>query len=85
MLSAQYLEQPQSPRVDELVPGFGQDEPSSEQYWFRPNRREFLHARYRMESDSAWFARFEAHLARQVITDDRLTPAAGGGWLVGPA
>jgi outer membrane receptor protein involved in Fe transport len=77
MLSAQYLEQPQSPRVDELVPGFGQDEPSSEQYWFRPNRREFLHARYRMESDSAWFARFEAHLARQVITDDRRTQDFG--------
>ena len=73
MLSAQYLEQPMSPRVDELVPGYGQDNPSSEQYWFLPNRREFLHARYRLESDAAWFSRFEAHLARQVITDDRRT------------
>ena len=77
MLSAQYLEQPESPRVDELVPGYGQDEPSSEQYWFRPNRREFLHARYRLESDASWFARFEAHLARQVITDDRRTQDFG--------
>jgi outer membrane receptor protein involved in Fe transport len=77
MLSAQYLEQPQSPRVDELVPGFGQDEPSSEQYWFRPNRREFLHARYRMEGDSPLFKRFEAHIARQVITDDRRTQDFG--------
>jgi len=73
MLSAQYLEQPSTPRVDELVPGFGQDHPSSQQYEFKPNRREFLHARYRLESDSNWFSRFEAHLARQVITDDRLT------------
>jgi len=73
MLSAQYLEQPKSPRVDELVAGFGQEAPSSEQYFFMPNRREFLHARYRLESNAAWFSRFEAHLARQVITDDRLT------------
>lgn len=73
MLSAQFLEQPSTPRVDELVAGFGQDHPSSEQFEFKPNRREFLHARYRMESDSSWFSRFEAHLARQTITDDRLT------------
>ena len=73
MLSAQYLEQPSTHRVDELVPGFGQDQPSSEQYEFNPNRRTFLHARYRLESDSSWFSHFEAHLARQIITDDRLT------------
>lgn len=73
MLSAQYLEQPSTPRVDELVPGFGQDHPSSAQFEFKPNERDFLHARYRLKSDSAWFTHFEAHLARQVITDDRLT------------
>lgn len=73
MLSAQYLEQPSTPRIDELVPGYGQDHPSSEQYEFMPNRREFLHARYRLDSQSRWFSRFEAHLGRQVITDDRLT------------
>ena len=73
MLSGQYLEQPSTPRVDELVPGYGQENPSSEQYEFKPNRREFLHARYRLHSESRWFSDFEAHLARQVITDDRLT------------
>ena len=52
MLSVQYLEQPSTPRVDELVPGYGQDHPSSEQYEFMPNRREFLHARYRLARDS---------------------------------
>jgi outer membrane receptor protein involved in Fe transport len=73
LLSAQYLEQPSTPRVDELVPGFVQDTPSSSINEFMPNRREFLHARYRLDGDTAWFSRFEAHLARQVITDDRLT------------
>ncbi len=77
MLSAQVLEQPDSPRVDELVPGYGQDEPSSAQYAFRPNRREFLHARYRLDGDSPLFDRFEAHVARQVITDDRRTQDFG--------
>ncbi|MFC1689929.1 TonB-dependent receptor plug domain-containing protein [Pseudomonadota bacterium] len=73
MLSTQYLEQPSTPRIDELVPGYGQTHPSSEQYEFKPNRRSFLHARYRLESQSRLFDRFEAHLGRQVITDDRLT------------
>jgi len=73
MLSAQYLEQPSTPRIDELVPGYGQQQPSSAQYEFMPNRREFLHARYRLEGRSGWFNRFEAHVARQIITDDRLT------------
>jgi outer membrane receptor protein involved in Fe transport len=73
MLSAQYLEQPSTPRVDELVPGYGQEHPGSGQYEFKPNRRSFLHARYRLESRSPWFSHMEAHLARQVITDDRLT------------
>jgi len=77
MLSLQYLQQPSTPRVDELVPGFGQDLPSSEQYEFRPNRREFLHARYTRESTARWFSRLQAHLARQTITDDRLTQDFG--------
>ncbi|MBT8060820.1 MAG: TonB-dependent receptor [Gammaproteobacteria bacterium] len=77
MLSAQYVEQPETPRIDELVPGFGQENPSSEQYLFFPNRRDFLHARFRLESSSRWFERFEAHLGRQVITDDRQTQDFG--------
>ena len=77
MLSVQYLEQPSTPRIDELVPGYGQDTPSSAQYEFMPNQRDFLHARYRLASESRWFSQFEAHLARQVITDDRLTQDFG--------
>ncbi|RPH98919.1 MAG: TonB-dependent receptor [Lysobacterales bacterium] len=77
MLSAQYLEQPATPRVDELVPGFGQTTPASAVNEFMPNRREFLHARYRLDGNSPWFSRFEAHLARQIVTDDRLTQDYG--------
>ena len=77
MLAAQVMEQPSTPRYDELVPGYGQDEPSSEQYLFKPNRRSFLHARFRYDGQSDWFDQFEAHLARQVITDDRLTQDYG--------
>ena len=77
MLAAQVMEQPSTPRYDEMVAGFGQDEPSSEQYLFEPNRRSFLHARFRYDGKSEWFDQFEAHLARQVITDDRLTQDYG--------
>ena len=77
MLSAQIMEQPSTPRYDELVPGYGQAEPSSEQYLFEPNRRSFIHARYRLESQSSWFDQLEIHAARQVITDDRLTQNFG--------
>ena len=77
MLSAQVMEQPSTPRYDELVPGYGQDEPSSEQFLFEPNRRSFIHARYRLDGERAWFDQFEAHLARQIIDDDRLTQEFG--------
>ena len=77
MLAAQVMEQPSTPRYDEMVPGFGQQEPSSEQYLFKPNRRSFIHARFRYDGQSNWFDQVEAHLARQVITDDRLTQDYG--------
>lgn len=77
MLSAQLMEQPSTPRYDELVPGYGQAEPSSEQYLFEPNRRSLLHARWRLDGQSVLFDRFEAHLARQVISDDRLSQEFG--------
>lgn len=77
MVSVQVLEQPSTPRTDELVPGFGQTEPAAEQFRFEPNERSFLHARYRLESEARWLDDFEVHLARQVITDDRLTQDFG--------
>ena len=77
MLSAQSMEQPSTPRYDEVVPGYGQDEPSAEQFLFEPNKRSFMHARFRLDGESSLFDLFEAHLARQVITDDRLTQEFG--------
>lgn len=76
-LSAQWLEQPSSPRIDELVPGYGQDHPPSEQYLFMPNRRSSVHARYRADSDNRWISRITVDAARQVIVDDRLTQDFG--------
>lgn len=73
MLNAQFGEQPNTPRIDELVPGFGQTEPASAEYAFKPNRRNFFHARWRHESTSRWFDSLQVHAARQVITDDRIT------------
>jgi outer membrane receptor protein involved in Fe transport len=73
MFSAQLMEQPSTPRYDEMTPGYGEQEPSSRQFYFEPNRREFLHARYRLTGNSAWFDSIEANLARQLIVDDRLS------------
>jgi outer membrane receptor protein involved in Fe transport len=72
-VAAQVMEQPSTPRYDELTPGYGDQEPASEQFLFQPNRREFIHGRYRLDSDSGWFDTFEANVARQVIVDDRLS------------
>lgn len=77
MLSAQVLEQPSTPRIDELVPGYGQGQAPSELFEFRPNRRSFLHARYLIDDGTRWFRRMEVHLARQVITDNRLSRETG--------
>jgi outer membrane receptor protein involved in Fe transport len=66
------LKQPSTPRVDELVPGFGQTEPSSSEYYFAPNRRIYAHMRYELATaplnldwriDASW----------QRIDDDRIT------------
>jgi outer membrane receptor protein involved in Fe transport len=76
-LSAQLLEQPSTPRVDELVPGYGLQTPSSEQYEFIPNRRSFIHARYRNDTQLSWLSSIAIDLARQVVIDDRITQDYG--------
>jgi outer membrane receptor protein involved in Fe transport len=72
LFDVHYLEQPDTPRIDELVPGFGQTEPSSSEFLFSPNRRIFAHAKYAHESgalDLDW----NVDLAWQRIDDDRVT------------
>ena len=77
MLAAQVMEQPSTPRYDEMAPGFGQQEPSSGKFFFKPNRRSFIHSRFRYDGQVGWFDQIEAHLARQVMTDDRLSQDFG--------
>lgn len=70
----QYGEQPKTPRVDELVPGFGESDAASSEFFFAPNARHFLHLRHGVES--GWFgATWQADLAWQRITDDRISRA----------
>ena len=67
----QFLSQPNTPRFDELVPGYGQTQPSSSVFNFEPNERLFLHGRYRFSQATALFDNLEIHAAHQCITDDR--------------
>jgi outer membrane receptor protein involved in Fe transport len=71
-LDMQFLEQPETPRVDELIAGFGQVDPSSSEFFFKPNRRSFIHGDYRSSSgplDLDW----DVDVAWQRIDDDRQT------------
>ncbi len=72
LFDVHFLEQPMTPRVDELVAGFGQTEPSSSEYFFAPNRRLFAHVRYDLTGgplDLDW--RIDASWQR--VDDDRVT------------
>jgi TonB-dependent heme/hemoglobin receptor len=71
LLQVQHLEQPRTPRFDELVPGFGQVNPTSSVFLFEPQVRDFGHARWRFEAGHALFDRAEVHLGRQRIRDHR--------------
>lgn len=71
-LDLHYFEQPRTPRTDELVAGFGQGEPSSSEFWFRPNRRIFAHwdlQKHGGPLDLDW----NIDLAWQRVDDDRQT------------
>ena len=66
-----FLEQPDTPRIDELVPGFGQTEPSSSEFSFAPNRRVFAHVQHEFMAASG--ADWKIDAAWQQIDDDRVT------------
>jgi outer membrane receptor protein involved in Fe transport len=68
----QFARQPSTPRVDELVPGFGQTEPSSEEFLFSPNDRLFAHLRH-SRKDWLWSADWAFDAGWQQIVDDRVT------------
>lgn len=68
----QYASQPATPRIDELVPGFGQTEPSSSEFLFSPNDRLFAHIRHTRDN-WLWSADWNFNAGWQRIDDDRIT------------
>ena len=72
LLDWQFGEQPKTPRVDELVAGFGQAEPASSEFLFAPNSRNFLHLRH--DREGGWLnANWRMDVAWQRISDDRVS------------
>jgi outer membrane receptor protein involved in Fe transport len=70
-----FLEQPETPRIDELVPGFGQTEPSSSEFVFAPNQRLFAHLQHQHTASSGIDWKIDG--AWQRIVDDRITRDLG--------
>jgi outer membrane receptor protein involved in Fe transport len=70
-VSAQFLEQPSTPRVDELVAGFGQEQPAASEFFFEPNRREFLQLSAEPAIAAAWADELHLQLGWQRVSDDR--------------
>ncbi|NNF17132.1 MAG: TonB-dependent receptor plug domain-containing protein, partial [Gammaproteobacteria bacterium] len=68
-LSVQFLEQPATPRYDELVPGFGQTQPASQQFLFMPNSRLFVHGSHKSAGYGRWLDALEIHLGWQQMRD----------------
>ena len=71
-IDLQHAEQPKTPRTDELVPGFGETEPASSEFWFRPNRRTFAHFDFQ-SLEGALGLDWNVDFAWQRIDDDRQT------------
>jgi hemoglobin/transferrin/lactoferrin receptor protein len=72
LFDLQVATQPMTPRIDELVPGFGQTEPSSDEFSFAPNERLFGHIRH-VREDWVWGAAWNFDLGWQRIVDDRVS------------
>ncbi len=71
--SWQHLRQPGTPRSDELVPGFGEDQPASSEFYFEPNQRNY--ARLGWSGDTSWgvLREYQLNLSYQEVRDDRRT------------
>ncbi|MFC3195058.1 TonB-dependent receptor plug domain-containing protein [Marinicella sediminis] len=74
----QYTHQPATPRVDNLVAGFGETEAESRVYLFRPNERQFAHLKYTSANPTSWFDMANVHLAYQKISDNRFSQPLSG-------
>lgn len=72
LFDLQFVTQPKTPRIDELVPGFGQIQPSSSEFFFSPSQRLFAHAQHTL-SDALLGLDWHFDTAWQRIDDDRTT------------
>jgi outer membrane receptor protein involved in Fe transport len=72
LFDLQFVDQPETPRIDELVPGFGQAQPSSSEFFFAPNQRLFAHAQHK-SGDALLGLDWRFDAAWQRIDDDRIT------------
>lgn len=77
LFDIQYLKQPSTPRVDDLVAGFGQNEPDSSIFLFQPNERLFAHLSYSSSNATALYDSVNYHLAYQEIKDYRYKQSFG--------
>ena len=68
----QYLTQPATPRVDDLVVGFGQSEPDSSLFLFSPNERQFAHLSYDEATATSWYDNASYDVSWQLIKDHRV-------------
>lgn len=74
----QYTHQPATPRVDNLVAGFGETAPESLVYLFQPNERQFAHLKYSTAETTSWYDQANYHFAFQKITDNRYSQPLSG-------
>lgn len=72
LFDLQFARQPATPRIDELVSGFGQTDPSSSEFLFTPNDRLFAHIRHTRD-DWLWSADWTFDAGWQQIVDDRIS------------
>lgn len=77
LFDVQYLRQPATPRVDDLIAGFGQTQPDSQVFLFSPNERYFGHLNYQSSAATAWYDKADWHLAWQKIVDGRIKQGFG--------
>lgn len=68
----QFLSQPSTPRVDDLVTGYGQTQPDSSLFLFTPNERQFAHLHYKNDKATLAYDHSNYHLAWQKIKDYRV-------------
>jgi outer membrane receptor protein involved in Fe transport len=65
------VEQPSLPRTDEMLAGFGQDEPAAAVYRYQPSRRTVAHVRHLIRRPSRRVEAVEVHAAWQGVDDGR--------------